>query len=90
MTIKRMPLCPIETKRQKRREKEKRSKGFGSSSQLRSRFLSQDVLEYLKLRKGGDVSMVPYTVRLLVVILCLVGPGRTQRLLFFIAIHEIS
>jgi hypothetical protein len=34
--------------------------------------------------------MVPYTVRLLVVILCLVGPGRTQRLLFFIAIHEIS
>jgi hypothetical protein len=48
-----MSLCPIETKRHKRREKEKRGKRFGSSSQLRSRLLSQDILEYFKLRKGG-------------------------------------
>jgi hypothetical protein len=53
MAIERMSLFPIETKRNKRREKEKRDKGFGSSSQLPSRLLSQDVPEYFKLRKGG-------------------------------------
>lgn len=34
--------------------------------------------------------MVSYTARLLIVILFLVGPGRTKRHLFFIAILEIS